>query len=428
MMTTKFLNAHDLAWIDWTHSRSLRSRGRSNNQRRREARRLMPALLMLFIATLFFIFPQNSHAQIIGVAWKAESAGLELLLNRDGAYRFRGPTGESRGWYALAGDILQMQDALTGVTSVYRITLVKPGVIVLSDSFGGAVEMTAGDESAATVLANANGRQLTEADMEVGYDMIRLIIDAPLTEHEKTRLRQKAIEEFKGQPLEFLQQVSSLGQALAPLRNLRDPQQLGLARQKLFAELYFASKPLPEDQKPEIIRIINEHVRVVAEDPENKVLLTDRDIDAFLAFNDFIAALTGSPPLTSGASGADLRQMLQKQFNSLPLQTKQDIAAVYPVWQAINKVWPGLAQPQRRQIVSQYRTAMNNTSSDALNQAPILTDPRAMSQASPQQIYQRSMDSMKQSVMTGWMRQITFMNTMNVAAGGGTSFWPSAFD
>jgi hypothetical protein len=383
--------------------------------------------IILFVA--LFAFSTNGYPQIVGVTWQAKSIGIEMTLFKDGTYRFLSPAGETTGWYLLSGEILQMQDAMTGAISVYRIQETKPGVLVMTDSFGGTIQMTAaGNEATAVVLAEARGYRLTEADVAVGFDLISLVIDAPLTENEKSRLRKKAIEEFKSYPAEFLQQVTSLRQALHKLRSLRDPQQVGLARQTLFAELYFASKSIPDKQRPEIIRIINEHVQVVAEDSTNKLLLTDRDLDAFLSYGDFIARFTGTTPLTAQLNREYLRKLLREQYASLPLQTKQGLAAVYSVWQAIEKVWPDLTSEQQQQIMTQYRSAMTSSLRDPSSKyAPILTNPEAMSQASPQEIYNRSMASMRQSVMQGWFRQNTFLNTMNAAAGYGTSFWPSPF-
>ncbi len=383
------------------------------------------AFAFLAIVLIFF---STGQAQIVGKRWQAQNLGIEMILNQDGTYRFVSSAGISQGVYALNGEILQMQDSQTGFVSVYRVSMVRPGTLILADSYGGAIQLTAAIadnlQSNSSVLANSGSYQLTESDVAVGYDLVSLIINSPLTEREKARLRKKSIEEFKKYPVEFLQQINSLRQSLAQIHQIRDPFQAGLMRQMLFAELYLASKPIPENQKPEIIRIITEHVRVIAEDPTNKLVLTDREVDAFLQYQNFIVQLVGTSFAGENLSRDQFINLVKKQYASLPLDTKQGIAAIYPIWQAIKNAWAKLNVTQRNQIVAQYRASLSSSMQQSPNYyKPILTDPEAMSQASPQEIYHRKMESMKLSVMQGWFRQNTFLNTLKTQVGLPTSFF-----
>ncbi len=378
---------------------------------------------------LLFLISSPLQAQIFDKVWKAPTMGIEMVLNSNGTYQFTGPGGNSSGQFVLNGNILQMQDNRSGLVTIYRVALSQEGNLILMDAYGGILQLTPEERKESPVLARAGGLILSEDDVAVGYNLVAIIIAEPLNTAEKERLRKKAIEEFKQNPQAFLQQVNNLRPTLQKLRQIKDPFKAGLTRQMLFAELYFASKSLPEAQKPEIIRIINEHVHVIAEDLENRLLITDRDVEAFVEYEAFVTQITGSKDNTANHSLADFMAALRKNFAALPLQTKQGIAAVYPIWQSIQKVWAKMTETQKRQAIANYRNALKaNLSTSAPNYyKPILTDPRAMRQASPQEIYQRSMDSMRNSVMTGWMRQNTFLNTLNAQVGYGTSFWPSPF-
>jgi hypothetical protein len=371
------------------------------------------------------VLPGVCATEIVGVVWEAQGVGIQLLLNPDGTYRLTGPQGATQGIYLLSGDFLQMQDGATGLVSVYQVGMIGEDVLVLVDGYGGTLQFTPAAGAAPAggtgkVLAESAGLQLTEADVAVGFDLVRIVTDEALTEAEKDRLRSKAVEEFRAHPAEFLQQVEELRGALGQLRQIRDPQAAGRMRQELFAALYFGTKGIPEEEKPEIVRVILEHVEVVAEDPENRLVLTDRDLETYLEYGDFLAGLSGQEPLSSQVTFEELRTGLAKEYAGLPLETKLGLASIYPVWKAIQKVWGGLEEAQRQAILSQYLAAGASAQGTGPAGGYAGTD--------PQEVYRRSMDSMRQEVMTGWMRQNLFLNTMNVAAGKGTSFWPNAFE
>lgn len=162
-------------------------------------------------------------------------------------------------------------------------------------------------------------------------------------------------------PGEFSSQISQLQASMVQLNSITDPFQLGLARQMLFAQFYLATKNLPEEQVPELIRIMRQHVQVIAEDPQNQLVLTSRDLWAMIEYNNFVGNLTGSP-----APAIDPNQFaaqMQAVYPSLPLETRQTLAAIYPVWQATRYSWDQLNDQQRRQVV------MNMTAQSGMQEA-----------------------------------------------------------
>jgi len=331
-------------------------------------KRLGVAAAIVF-ATVCGGFVEAQGMTIVGVDWQAPQLQMSLVLKADGAYVFQGPAGRSAGMYQAQGQFLLMQDSATGMQSMFQLAQPEAGVLMLTDAAGNTVRMVATGvtqqappeegspvPSGGKALAQSQGKQLTEADLQPPFELTELVIDAKLSPAEKERLRASAVKEFTAQPEGFLQQVAQVRQALDRLHLLNDPFKLGLARQTLFAQLYLASKAVPADQMPEIIKIMREHVRVVAEDPANQLVLTDRDVQAMLAYGQFLMQVTGVSGLgLGGVPQATLEAQIQAQFPVLPLQAKQTLAAIYPVWQATLYSWSRMTPQQQQRVVAQLQ-------------------------------------------------------------------------
>lgn len=307
---------------------------------------------------------------VVGTVWKAPEVGFELRLAPDGTYTFLGAGVSSAGWYRLEGQFLLMQDAANGVQSMYQIMQPSQGILVLTDGSGASLQMTAtgvGTEPSSVpsssgntsgddrILASAGGKNLTPVEMQVGYDLVELVIDERLTQTERDRLIAASVQEFSANPEEFLRQIAELRGTMEQLHAIEDPFTLGLARQALFAQFYLATKGLPQDQIPEVIKVMREHLRVVAEDPAGQLVLTDRDLRAMVEYNRFMSQIAGIEADSGISAEGMLEAQLQSGFASLPLETKQTLAAIYPVWQATQYSWAQMTDQQKAQVVMQLR-------------------------------------------------------------------------
>lgn len=312
-------------------------------------------------------------AELVTTPWSSRELGLEMQLRPDGSYRFSGPGGSSTGSYQINGQFLLMQDGRTGQQSIYGLSQPSADTLTLTDPSGASIRMQAGKDRTAQasqappmaqVLAESQGMKLTGGEMQVGYDLVELIIDERLTEPEKKRLIEASIKEFSAQPTAFLAQVNSLRSSIQRVQSLQNPFMLGLARQMLFAQFYLVTEALPEEQMPEVIRVMREHLRVVAIDRENQLLLTDRDIDAMIAYNQFMSELAGLQ--ATPVNREMFEQQIQQSFLALPLETRQTLAAIYPVWQATRYSWAQMNPQQQQQVIAGLRR--QNTATGTSNQ------------------------------------------------------------
>jgi len=319
---------------------------------------VLTALLLIAVGPLF-------AADLVGTSWNAPQQGISMRLSGDGTYVFSGPGFTSQGQYVLNGQFLLMQDT-NGNQAMYQLSQPQPTTLVLTDANGGQLQFEApvgassgirlpGQTTPTStpvtggVLAESGGYRLTETEMQVGYDLIELVTDEKMTEMEKNRLRQAAVSEFTQAPQEFMNQINQLKNSMVQLHSITDPFQLGLARQMLFAQFYLATKNMPENQVPELIRLMKEHVHVVAEDPQNQLVLTTRDIQAMIEYNEFVAGLQG---IQAEAIDPNLfASQIQAVYPTLPLETRQVLAAIYPVWQATRYSWDQLSDQQKNQVI-----------------------------------------------------------------------------
>ncbi len=319
------------------------------------------------LAAAAFLWPTLAHGGIVGRTWTQEAIGLTLRLEADGSFVMQYPGGTSGGSYTLEGDVL-ITRAAGGGQQVYQVSQPDPDTLVLTDLSGGSLLLRAEPGGGAAgrpgpaptdTLARAGELELTRTKLEPLVRLVEMVIDQAVSPEERERITRAAAAEFRANPRGFLQQCQAVDQAIQTLGTLQDPFQLGLARQMLFAGFYLASLGAPQDRVPEVVKVMLEHVRVVAVDPAAQLVMTDRDLDALVAYDGFVSQVLGAAsPGFSAVPRDQLEGALASQFASLPTEVKQSMVAVYPVWQATREAWGRLTSEQQQMVVAQVRAQL----------------------------------------------------------------------
>ncbi len=320
------------------------------------------------LAAAVLLWPGPAWAGIVGTTWTQEAMGLTLRFEANGSFVMQHPGGTSTGTYVLQGDVLVTQDA-GGGQQVYQVSQPDPNTLVLTDMSGGTLVLRAATAGSGPTmpsvvptggtLARAGGLELTQAHVEPLIQLVETVIDQPVSPAERERITRAAVAEFQANPQGFLQQSQGVAQAIQTLGTMQNPFQLGLARQMLFAGFYLATLQVPQDQVPEVVKVMLEHVRVIAVDPANQLVMTDRDLDAMVAYDQFISQVMGAGSLGLGGIPRDqLEATLASQFASLPLEAKQSMVAVYPVWKATQQAWSQLTPQQQQMVVAQAQAQL----------------------------------------------------------------------
>lgn len=207
------------------------------------------------------------------------------------------------------------------------------------------------------VLASEGGLTLTSEHFDAGVDLIQFIIGQPVKASELKELEAKLVEEFGQMPGEVIRQLTDIQGSLRQLHALTDPGQISLARQQLFGALYQATLPMPEADKPLMVQVINRYIRVLAVDPYQGLLLTDRDADGLLNFLAFMSGLNGQPVVLTPELQRGFEQDLARSFPGLAPPQKQVVCAGSVLWTILDAHWKRLTPGQQEQFRQQYRMA-----------------------------------------------------------------------
>ena len=207
------------------------------------------------------------------------------------------------------------------------------------------------------ILAEESGRTLTAEHLDAGIDLIQFIVGQPIKKSEVAALEARLIEEFRQMPDEIIRQLADIQGSMRQLHTLTDPGQIGLARQQLFGALYQATLPMPEADKPLMVQVINRYIRVLATDPVQGLLLTDRDADGLLNFLAFMSGLNGQPVALTPELRRGFAQDLARGFPGLAAPQKQVVCAGSVLWTILDARWKRLTPDQQEQFRQQYRMA-----------------------------------------------------------------------
>jgi len=309
-------------------------------------------LSLLFV--LFFVI--NISAQEIYGEWKNSQYNISMLLNRDGTFKFTGPNGTSTGVWGAQNQQFWMQDQNNQVF-YYTITAYSATVFNLMDANGAALNYsrnaTATQENI-KILSTVDGRQMTSDHINTGVGIIQFIIGQSIKQSEIEELTTASIEEFPLDPDEWLRQIASLKLSLQRLHTLQDPLQIGTARQMLFSEFYKATVNMKQSDIPLLIRVIYRYVKVLAWDPANSLVLTDRDAAAMIEYIEFSNQLYGINKKFTPAERQKYQTDLSTQFTQIPLEQRQFLCSASLALLVLKSNWQQFNNSQQQQFQENY--------------------------------------------------------------------------
>lgn len=343
-------------------------------------------LLMIIISMLVFS-TGNLLGQSLAGTWAESKYNVKMILSADGTYTLQYPNGHSRGRYGLNGQTFCMQDASGTNPVCYTVVNFTGNGLVLRDvnglvlnyqrQGGGEVSGTGGE-----TLAQKGGYTLTNGHFNAGLGILQFIIGQPVKPSEVQELKTRLIEEFHQAPAEVLQQLNSLGKSLQTIRSATDPVRIGLARQELFAAFYKATMNFKEADKPLMIQVMNRYIKVLAFDPTNNLLLTNKDANGMLNYLAFNSELMGQKVHLTDAIRRSIMTDLVNQFAAMPIEQKRLLCSASLIWELLESNWNRLTPAQKQQYKSAYysQIGQNTQSYQSYNQT---YNPGSGSKSSP---------------------------------------------
>ncbi|MCP4149710.1 MAG: hypothetical protein GY757_18330 [bacterium] len=349
-------------------------------------------------------------SQSVAGTWVDSQYKVTLVLSADGTYSLQHPNGQSKGRCYLNGQQFCLQDATGTAPVCYTVVNFTANVLVLRDASGftlnyqrqGGNQMTTPPAPPQTptstsrlrvnelppnqVLAQKGGITLTGSHYNAGIFLTQFVIGQPVKTSEAQELKNKLLQEFNQYPAEVVKQLQSIGQSMQLVRQATDPLRIGLTRQELFSAFYQATAQYKETDKPLMIQVINRYVKVLAYDPTNKLVLTDRDAAGMVNYMTFNAGLMGANVQRTAAYKQSVVAEMIKNFPAMPLESKRMLCSASLMWQLMESNWNRLTPQQKQQYKNSLTAQMNQTyqTPQAYNNSGTSTPPNTKESISEQ--------------------------------------------
>ncbi len=199
----------------------------------------------------------------------------------------------------------------------------------------------------------APGRDAPPAGLDPLYAFAAFLLDRPLTAAERGRLEAAAA---RADHAALQQELAGFAEAMAQLETLPHPLLKIQARQQILARVHLEAGPFSPEPWPELLRLLQEANPVIAVDPAAGVVITRQDLEAFLAYDAFLAELAGTAPSFPAA----LRPLLVQAL-AQALAQRQPWAQAFPqitvAWALTRMAWGQLTPAQQAAVALQLREA-----------------------------------------------------------------------
>lgn len=203
-------------------------------------------------------------------------------------------------------------------------------------------------------LATAGGQTLTDGHVQVGVQFINFLAGSTIKPAEETELKNDIIRLFNADPRGEIEEIREINSSMQGAYRLTDPLKIAAVRNRLLGELHQASLSLPSSEVPAAIKILRRYIKVVAFDPATRLALTDKDLNATVAFFDFQRKLAGHGAVPA-VQTTHFRRSVTTGYLRLPLEQKELLAAMTIVWEVTRANWNRLSQAQQGQVIANNR-------------------------------------------------------------------------
>lgn len=293
-----------------------------------------------------------ASGQMIYGNWYCRSYDWSLELAEDGEYVSEFAEGRSVGRYFLDGYLITFQDAYTAEVATYTFEFAgdvlqlteqmgTPYVFVRKGSPAENLPLDViieGPSYVSPALAEKEGFVLREDDTRTMFEVLELIVGGSVSEEEGEGLLDAWIAEFNENPAGFEEELGDLVAVRDEFYTASDPWRVGDLRQGFLADLYRASREVPETEQDAFTRAVYRHLKVLVFD--DGLLLTDRDLGAHLDYAAFLVALsTGKPAACSQPQRDSVANRIVSEFPSLPLSRRQFICASQVIYACFSYAW-----------------------------------------------------------------------------------------
>lgn len=328
---------------------------------------------------LFTSMKTDIQAQSLVGLWSEPTYQMQLQLNADGTYQLQYSQGNSYGQYAMQGNQFWLQDVYGNALAytVYQLTNTN---FQISDANGTMMNFVNQNPTHSTYTSNSmgnvavsweqkkynkalttkDGETLKEKHVRIYANLLEFLIEANLKPHELNQLQQAVVVDFEANPTVLLKDAKQVADALKVIYAQNDFMTIGAARQELFANLHAFAQQNPALQQSPFFQILYQNLQVLAYDSANKLVLTDKDVEAYVKYVEFNNQLMGINQPISQQEKQTFVQQLASGFSQLTLQQKQTFCSARLLWQVVEANWNQMTPAQQQQIKAQMMAQVAN--------------------------------------------------------------------
>ncbi|MGB1241367.1 MAG: hypothetical protein ACPG49_02525 [Chitinophagales bacterium] len=332
---------------------------------------LKTSLFLLSIFSTNYMFAQS----LVGL-WAEPTYQMQLQLNPNGSYVLQYVQGSSYGQYGLQGNQFWLQDAY-GNSLGYTVFQLTATNFQISDANGTVMNFVNQNPSLVTSMSPNNAvvpwekmqynRELAkngafvlkEKEVMIYATLLEFLIEANLKPNELKELQKAIMVDFEAGAKVLLQDAKQVEGALKMIYAQTDVMQIGVARQALFANFHAYVLQNPVLKQGTFFRILYEHLQVLAFDAANKLVLTDKDVKAYLKYVNFTNDLLQVRQPMTTSEKQTFQQQLTNGFAHLPLDQKQVFCSARLLWQVVEANWSKLTRVEQEQAVMGLQSQMS---------------------------------------------------------------------
>ena len=206
---------------------------------------------------------------------------------------------------------------------------------------------------ASTVLATANGQQLTQGMVDSGIKIGEFVAGQKFSQEDKRWIKELLIKNFHQNPNNTMQGYRFTEQILSEMKKYsQNPVRLALGRERLFRHVYFHDLAKNQVNQPSIMTIVYKYSPVIFADPGNNFVVTKRTIDSVTASRNLVAKIAGKPVIKPDYRG--WKQAFEKEnLKDFSPKGIKNLAKAESRWVGL-QVSLSKASPQQRKKIINY--------------------------------------------------------------------------
>ena len=207
------------------------------------------------------------------------------------------------------------------------------------------------------ILATQQGYQYTEAHFQTIVQFTEFLINQPLSFSELQSNRQEAIYNFNQNPAATIQDITDIYNSMQQLYAAQDPGQIALVRSAILCQLYVTINPTGEN--PYIWQLIQTYSGILAYDTDHMLVLTQKDVDGYLALMQFYAQLSGQEFYLDWNAQNEFQQSMVQAFLQGTLQDRQSLASMALMDDYVQGTYAQMNLSQQQNFTSSYNNSGN---------------------------------------------------------------------